>query len=88
MKYFMDDASKEVYQKQLGKQIRRLREERNLSQSELGALFGGRDKQVISRFENGMVDPKGSTLIGLAKAFGIRLAELMNFDYDNGDSKT
>ena len=61
-----------------GQHLKKLREKRKISLT-LFAYENDLDKSTISRIENGLVDPKLSTLDKIAKAFEIPLSELMNF---------
>lgn len=70
----------------LGKRIKDLREERQLSQSELASKIGyDSGKGIISKIENGRVEPPISRLYDLADALDTNVAYLMGWD-DN--SKT
>ena len=61
---------------QLGPMLRRLREKRQLSQSELArkAKVG---RVTLNRIESGSQDPTLGTLERLAKALGVRLRDLL-----------
>ena len=72
---------KEIFKKRLGKKIASLRHKKGLTQSELAAFCGGRDKQSISRLENGRVNPEVYTLVEIAEVFEITLSQLLDFDY-------
>ncbi len=59
----------------LGERIRRLRDERYLSQAEL-ALKAGISRAVLSRIENDQAVPIQRTVRKLAEALGVRPHEL------------
>ena len=60
----------------IGEQIRRYRREQDLTQAELADRVGI-NKQNISRYESGRVEPRKTTLRKLAEVFGISIDELM-----------
>lgn len=62
---------------QIGKQIRRLRLERNITQQGLADL-AGMTKSYLSKIENSDSAPPVSTLINLAKALGLSLDAIFN----------
>jgi len=45
------DIELERFKKNLGKRIFQLRVKKNISQSSLAAILGGKDKQAINRYE-------------------------------------
>ena len=59
--------------------IKRIREAKNLSQKEVISAIG-MGAALYSRIENGKTDPSVSTLMKIAKALGVSMAELF---YDN-----
>ncbi len=61
-----------------GKHLRKLREERNLSQEELANRSGIAFSQ-IGRFERGVRSPTLSTLKALSKGLGVEPKELLDF---------
>lgn len=61
----------------IAKNIKHLREVKNLSQKEICADSGVPQGQY-SRIENGKVEPSVSTLDKLAKVFGVSIAEFFN----------
>lgn len=63
----------------LGKRIKQLRKEKNLSQIAL-AVELNYEKSNMSRLESGRVDPRLTTLNSVARAFDIPLSELLKFD--------
>ena len=62
----------------LGKHITKLRKERKLTISAL-CYKNGLEPSTISRIEKGLVEPKYLTLVNIAKAFNLTLAEFLNF---------
>ncbi len=64
--------------KKLGNHIKILRKERKLTISAL-CYKNGLEPSTISRIEKGLVEPKYLTLLSIAKAFNLTLAEFLNF---------
>ena len=64
--------------KKLGNHIRKLRIERKISISAL-CYKNGLEPSTISRIEKGLVEPKYLTLLNIANAFNLTLAEFLNF---------
>ena len=64
--------------KKLGNHIRKLRIERKISISAL-CYKNGLEPSTISRIEKGLVEPKYLTLLNIAQAFNLTLAEFLNF---------
>ena len=62
----------------LGNHIKKLRKERKLTISAL-CYKNGLEPSTISRIEKGLVEPKYLTLLSVAKAFNLSLAEFLNF---------
>ncbi|NUR27884.1 MAG: helix-turn-helix transcriptional regulator [Catenulispora sp.] len=62
--------------RQVGEQIRRVREERNLTQQDVCSRSGV-DVASYSRIEQGHASPLLDTLIRIADAIGVPLAALM-----------
>ncbi len=62
----------------LGKRIRFLREQQNLSQRRF-ALMMGITHSNLSDIENGKGNPKVGTLCNIADALGVELIELFDF---------
>ncbi len=62
----------------LGNHIKKLRKERKLTISAL-CYKNGLEPSTISRIEKGLVEPKYLTLLSIAKAFNLSLAEFLNF---------
>lgn len=55
---------------EFGDNLKHLRKQRSLTQSELGAYIGI-SKAVISKYENGMGYPTFDTLVRIASFFGV-----------------
>ncbi len=64
--------------KKLGNRIKKLRKEQKLTISAL-CYKNGLEPSTISRIEKGLVEPKYLTLLNIAKAFNLTLAEFLNF---------
>jgi len=64
----------------LYKNIKKLRKEKGLSQTELAKLVGYSDKTMISHIENGYIDLSRSKIIDFAKALGVNPGYLMGWD--------
>lgn len=63
----------------VGKNIRKIREAKGLSQKEV-AISVGMDQAQYSRIENSKTDPSFSTVDKIAKALGVELSELFKAD--------
>ena len=68
--------------KKLGNHIKKLRKERKLTISAL-CYKNGLEPSTISRIEKGLVEPKYLTLLNIAKAFNLTLAEFLNFQNES-----
>lgn len=66
-----------MFIKKLGKRITKIREEKELSQSELARLMK-LPRQNINRLETGTVNPKAFTIYELARVMKVEVGELMN----------
>ena len=65
----------------LGKSIKELREEKELTQVELGNLLG-LSYQTIGHYENGVSQPTLETLINMCKIFGVTSDYLLGLEND------
>lgn len=65
-------------------EVRALREQRKLTQQQLGELVGV-SRQSIVAIEKGKYDPTLWVAYDLAKVFGITIEEL--FDFEGGERK-
>lgn len=77
----MADPTDLNFLKLLGKNIVRLRKEKDLSQAELAYRIG-MEKSNLSVIENGRSNPQIITLIKLAAALDIPLPKLLDFEFD------
>ncbi len=77
----MQNIHNSIFLKQLGARVRELRNERNLSQEDLGFIIGNSGKQ-IGRIERGEHNVTSCMIYEIAKALKITLSELYNFYYD------
>lgn len=62
----------------LGKHVKNLRKSRKLTLENL-CYKNGLEPSTVARIEKGLVEPKYLTLLKLAKAFKIKLSDLLNF---------
>jgi len=69
------------YLKKLGERIRELRNEKNMTQTDLAAKIG-KDYQSIQRVERGAINPTIQYLREIAKGLDISTDELLH-DLDN-----
>lgn len=60
--------------------IKKEREEKGISQSELAKKVGYSDRSMIAKIENGKVDLSQSKIEAIAKALGTTSASLMGWD--------
>jgi len=65
----------------IGKELRRIREERGLTQAELADMIGVSEK-VVSKWECGETKPSADILPALADAFGINIDDLFGHRHD------
>ena len=65
----------------VGENIRRIRQERNLTQKQLGELVGA-SEAYIRAYESGRLNPKPKSLEILAKALAVNVEVLTNSDFD------
>lgn len=63
----------------LGSRIKKLRQNRNLTQEELAFMFDNHGEQV-GRIERGQHNVKVCTLLEISKALEITLSELLDFE--------
>lgn len=68
---------KKSFQIAIGKRIRQLREEKNISQVELAALCNF-EKSNMSRLEAGNTNPTAFTLYKIAQNLNVSLSEMTN----------
>ncbi|MDP3948856.1 MAG: helix-turn-helix transcriptional regulator [bacterium] len=60
----------------LGKNLKRIRTAKGISQGEIGRILGV-DKGFVSNIENGKTNPTLATITKLAKALGVSSDELL-----------
>ncbi len=60
----------------LGKNLKRIRTDKGISQGEIGRILGV-DKGFVSNIENGKTNPTLATITKIAKAIGVSVGELM-----------
>lgn len=73
---------KDEFIKNLGANLRRLRKERNLTQTELANLIG-KDRQSYQRIELGSTNPTVGYLLEVAKGLKVSFTELFSFLKEN-----
>lgn len=66
----------------VGENIKRLRQQRGLTQDELGHLVGVADT-MIRKYELGIANPKPKKLEAIAYALGVNVEVLKNSNFDN-----
>lgn len=71
--------TKKDFQKALGNRIRQLREEKNISQTELGNLCDI-ERSNMNRIEVGNTNPSSYLLYQIAEKLQIKASELLNFN--------
>ena len=71
------ESDKELLHR-FGQHLKKLREDKGISLN-LFAFENDLSKSTISRIENGLVDPKFSTIYKISKSFEIPMDELMKF---------
>lgn len=74
-----EDMTRKAYLKQLGKKIREIREENNLTMKELAEQIG-LSEGTLSRYENGIMEPKRTTIKVIAELFSVNPAWLVGYD--------
>jgi putative transcriptional regulator len=72
-------SKKEIFLKKLGKNIARLREKADLSQTEL-ALRCDKDRQSLNRLEKGRINPSAYYLLEIATELDVSVTEFFNFE--------
>lgn len=60
----------------LGKNLKRIRTEKGISQGQIGRILEV-DKSFVSNIENGKTNPTLATIAKIAKAIGVSVGELM-----------
>ena len=70
----------------IAEQIKALRQQHGLSQSELGAIVGVTDK-AVSTWETGLKEPRRATLEKLAAHFHVPVGQITGDSLDDGAIK-
>lgn len=70
-----------IFIKKLGKNIVAIRKEKNLKQKELSDLLD-MDDGSLRRIESGRTNPTTVTLLAIAKALNVKVADLFDFPGD------
>lgn len=82
--YYFDRVGFELYYEvehvQLYENIKRLRDERGMSQDKLAELTGYTSRSSIAKIEKGLVDLSISKIIVFAKALGVTPNQLIGFE--------
>lgn len=68
------------FQSIIGLKIKKLRENMELSQSQLAEMVGYKDKTSIAKIEAGKVDLPQSKILAFSKALNVTPADLLDFD--------
>ncbi|WP_192349404.1 helix-turn-helix domain-containing protein [Algoriphagus sp. Y33] len=77
----MKEVDLNTFRIKLGENIKLRREELGLTQPELAARLGSKDKQMISRYETEGANPTAYNLRQLANSLELSVQELL--DYQN-----
>ena len=81
MKFASVKTTDKKFLKALGKRIKELREEQNISQDQL-AYECGKHRTHINRIEKGKINTGIINLVHLAKALDVNVKELLEFKYE------
>lgn len=71
----------------LGKNIRYLRQRRDMSQRELSEKLGYTSATTIYKWENGENRPRMNALVALSRIFGVSIDDLSNVDLEARDRR-
>lgn len=74
-----EDATKEMYLAKFGQRLKEVREENNLTIKELANSIG-LSEGTLSRYENGKMEPKRTTIKVLSEMFSVNPAWLIGYD--------
>lgn len=66
-----------------GRNLKYLREKKDIDQLELAGLLGRKSASSISEWEKGTYTPKSGVLSDIARIFNVNLQDLMNVDLSN-----
>jgi transcriptional regulator with XRE-family HTH domain len=75
----MPELSIAAFKMLLAKRIRQLRKDAKLTQPDLAAKIGFKDKQIVNNYEINGANPTAYNLVQLAKALNVTLDELVDF---------
>ena len=77
----MEKETQKKYLKKLGNQIKKIRKEIDITQTELASRTGGKgkDQQSIQRLESGKINPSYCYLLEIAKALNMTISKLLDF---------
>ena len=64
-------------------EIKKIREEKGLTQQELAELTGYTSRSSIAKIENGLVDLSQSKIMAFAKALGVEATSILGWETDN-----
>jgi len=67
------------FRKNFGLRIKQLSIEKGISQIELAAMVGGRDKQAINRYIKQGANPSAFIVMKIALALNVSVSELFDF---------
>jgi len=70
-----------IIRKRIGERIRKIREEKNISQQEIAALCDF-EKSSMSRLEAGRTNPTVTTLYKISAALGVTIKDLVDIKLD------
>ena len=70
-----------IIRKRIGERIRKIREEKNISQQEIAALCDF-EKSSMSRLEAGRTTPTVTTLYKISAALGVTIKDLVDIKLD------
>lgn len=76
-KTIMVDKEKHIL---IGQRIKKLRELKNIEQSELAEMLGYKSQSTISKWESGVNLPTGKKLIALAKIFNTSTNDILGIE--------
>ena len=62
----------------VGERIKNIRQNKRMTQKELGEKLGGISQQQIGQWENGIKKPKINTIVKIAKALDVGLFDLID----------
>lgn len=75
----MDNVDYNIYLKTFGNNLRKIRVQQVISQSQLG-FETNLSREYINRLENGKINVSLKNIIAISKALNIKEKELLNFE--------